>query len=88
VCGNRLRILKRLMALRAEWCVMQGEGWKGLVSNDSRIILKYVLVRPVEGDCLVMCVDSVQVPVYVFVSDRVSERFEEIGKYLASVSRV
>jgi len=84
VCGNRLRILKRLMALRGEWCMMQGVGWKRLVSNDVRIILKCVLVWPVEG----MWGGSVQGPVYVFVSDRVSGRFEEIGKYLANVSRL
>ena len=35
--------------LRAEWCVMKGERWKRLVLSESRIILKYALVRPVEG---------------------------------------
>ena len=44
-----MRILKRLMALRAEWCVMKGEGWKSLVLSESHIILKYAQVRPVEG---------------------------------------
>jgi len=41
--------VKRLMALRTEWCMMKGEGWKSLVLSESYIILEYALMRLVEG---------------------------------------